>query len=261
MSDIGVNLPTKDTTYISPLKFWVQKVLPLTYDDSLSYYELLSKVVYKLNEVIEIVNPLGAGIGDTIEKYMEGYEEKWAYQLQEFRTEIMSTVNQNNSAIQKQLLEFQTQVNLQINENQTANVKLISELEKRVLAQVAEIAANVSTTDEANKAWTLAQIEELKSTITDNLPPVIDPSDGLEENIQTVLNHMWDAFRPNALTAAKYDALELTATEYDSKELTAENYDKYGEILLVPSQSYVYVGNVPVEKSAINMEVLKNGIH
>lgn len=37
---------------IRPLKYWVQKVLPLVYDDSLSYYELLDKVIYKLNEVI-----------------------------------------------------------------------------------------------------------------------------------------------------------------------------------------------------------------
>lgn len=37
---------------IDNLKFWVQKILPTVYDDSLSYYELLNKVVYKLNEVI-----------------------------------------------------------------------------------------------------------------------------------------------------------------------------------------------------------------
>lgn len=34
-------------------RFWVQKVLPLVYDDSLSYYELLCKVVTFLNNVIQ----------------------------------------------------------------------------------------------------------------------------------------------------------------------------------------------------------------
>lgn len=33
--------------------FWCQKVLPLVYDDSLSYYELLCKVVKYINELIE----------------------------------------------------------------------------------------------------------------------------------------------------------------------------------------------------------------
>lgn len=39
---------------IKPLKYWVQKVLPLVYDDSLSHMELLNKVVQKLNSVIEL---------------------------------------------------------------------------------------------------------------------------------------------------------------------------------------------------------------
>ena len=41
---------------IKPLRYWVQKVLPLVYDDSLSYYELLDKVVLKLNEAIKSNN-------------------------------------------------------------------------------------------------------------------------------------------------------------------------------------------------------------
>ena len=33
-------------------KFWCQKVIPLVYDDSLSYYEVLCKVVKYINELI-----------------------------------------------------------------------------------------------------------------------------------------------------------------------------------------------------------------
>lgn len=48
---------------VKPLRYWVQKVLPLVYDDSLSYYELLDKVVHKLNEVVasndELVDYVG----------------------------------------------------------------------------------------------------------------------------------------------------------------------------------------------------------
>lgn len=36
--------------------FWCQKVLPLVYDDSLSYYEVLCKIKGKLNEVIQNSN-------------------------------------------------------------------------------------------------------------------------------------------------------------------------------------------------------------
>ena len=41
---------------IKTLRFYCQKVLPLVYDDTLSYYELLCKVCNKLNEVITAQN-------------------------------------------------------------------------------------------------------------------------------------------------------------------------------------------------------------
>ena len=50
MSKIGA--PSK----VRPFHFWSQKVLPLVYDDSLSYYEVLSKLTSKVNEVINVVN-------------------------------------------------------------------------------------------------------------------------------------------------------------------------------------------------------------
>lgn len=34
-------------------RFWCQKVLPLVYDDSLSYYEILCKVVKYINDLIK----------------------------------------------------------------------------------------------------------------------------------------------------------------------------------------------------------------
>ena len=41
---------------MKPLAFECQKVLPLTFDDSLSYYECLCKIANKLNEVIGELN-------------------------------------------------------------------------------------------------------------------------------------------------------------------------------------------------------------
>ena len=45
-----------EPSQIQPFRFWCQKILPAVYDDSLSYYELLCKVIDKLNEVIEQIN-------------------------------------------------------------------------------------------------------------------------------------------------------------------------------------------------------------
>ena len=47
---------------MKPFAFMCQKVLPLTFDDSLSYYEFQCKIANKLNEVIEEVNKQGEAI-------------------------------------------------------------------------------------------------------------------------------------------------------------------------------------------------------
>ena len=51
-------------THFEKLRFWCQKVLPLAYDDSLSYYELLCKVV-------EHLNTLGSGFEELLKAFEE----------------------------------------------------------------------------------------------------------------------------------------------------------------------------------------------
>lgn len=64
----------------SPFRFWCQKVLPLVYDDSLSYYELLCKVVGKLNELAENQNNLSDEI------------KQVAQDLNDFKTQVPGMV-------------------------------------------------------------------------------------------------------------------------------------------------------------------------
>ncbi len=49
-------------------RFWCQKVLPLIYDDSLSYYELLAKVVVYLNNVIEDIGKIPDYVAQELSK-------------------------------------------------------------------------------------------------------------------------------------------------------------------------------------------------
>lgn len=49
---------------IEKLRFWCFKVLPLVYDDSLSYYEVLCKVKNKLNEMIDSLSELSDDVKD-----------------------------------------------------------------------------------------------------------------------------------------------------------------------------------------------------
>ena len=75
-----------DLNNIRPFRFWCQKVLPLVYDDSLSYYELLNKVVKYLNDVTENVNALGTAfqeLEDSLNHYVEDVVEERLDQMVE----------------------------------------------------------------------------------------------------------------------------------------------------------------------------------
>lgn len=64
-----------DYTELKPFRFWCQKVLPLVYDDTLSYYELLCKVVDYLNKSMEDIETLHGDVesmNDTFQ-LLQGY--------------------------------------------------------------------------------------------------------------------------------------------------------------------------------------------
>lgn len=60
---------------IDKLKFYCQRVLPLVYDDSLSFQELLYKVIHKVNEVIEVANGWNQSIIDAVDAKLEEWLE------------------------------------------------------------------------------------------------------------------------------------------------------------------------------------------
>lgn len=92
---------TQQIGRITPFRFWCQKVLPAVYDDSLSYYELLCKVLAKLNEVIEVDNTQSDAISELQElvnsfisgefdPYIEEKIDKW---FQENEPKLMAILD------------------------------------------------------------------------------------------------------------------------------------------------------------------------
>lgn len=58
-----------DYKTLQPFRYWCHKVLPLVYDDSLSYYELLCKVVDYLNKTMEDVETLHGDVTNLHKAY------------------------------------------------------------------------------------------------------------------------------------------------------------------------------------------------
>ena len=86
---------------IEKLRIWCQKVLPLVYDDSLSYYEVLTKVVNKLNEVIALAQEQN----ETIEEALSDIDT--------FKTDMTSQFESYKTTLNAALDAFETEITAQ----------------------------------------------------------------------------------------------------------------------------------------------------
>ena len=74
---------------LSTFKFWCYKVLPLVYDDSLSYYEVLCKVVDYINKLIEQDKIFGNELVKlkedltTVQNWIDNYDTSYAKKVLE----------------------------------------------------------------------------------------------------------------------------------------------------------------------------------
>ena len=72
---------------LKPFKFWCQKVLPLVYDDSLSYYEILCKVVDYINNMIENQKEFSDELAElkselgVIQKWIDDFDTSYAEEI------------------------------------------------------------------------------------------------------------------------------------------------------------------------------------
>ena len=72
---------------MTAFRFWCQKVLPLVYDESLSYYEILCKVVDYINKLIEQDKVFGTELDElrsdmeTVQKWIADFNTSYAEQI------------------------------------------------------------------------------------------------------------------------------------------------------------------------------------
>ena len=192
-------IPRQPFPKIPPIGFFD----PISVDpkDMMTDVEYLLGILKKLNELIAQLNSNTAFI------------EEYSGKIEEIEAEI--------TALRKEMTDFEGQITESI-ANTFAEIKL-------------QLQSAIATTLIQANAYTDATAGILRQEIQDvslGQITLFDPTTGSLNNLQSVINNIYNTSREEALTATEYDVLQLTATAYDEYELTAFNYDRYGKTLL-----------------------------
>lgn len=169
---------------ITPLEFYCHKILPLVYDDSLSYYEVLCKVQQKLNELIENNNELIRQwelYKNEIDKAFGEYKKQLQAQLDEMREDISAfealirneidafkaTVDSELAAQTEAINAFKTEVNGKIAEQNEAINSFKTEVNGKLSEQDTKIQTyydNMYQTEMQHKTEVLDIINQYKQS-------------------------------------------------------------------------------------------------
>lgn len=229
-----------------------QKVLPLVYDDSLSYYESICKLVAKINEVIEqfddwsdviaelqkaitdiddmksdisTINLAIAGINDnltTLEKAIDSVND-YAKTLE---TRI-STNEESIANITQMLVNFNTNVDEKLQELEKKLTKMINSINSDFTDELKMLQLKVNQM----KVNFQSQLDVLRERMDNIDTSLINPWHSElgrvspDKNSQLVYNDLADCVP----LASEYTSLGLSADKYNEFDLTAMDYARRGK--------------------------------
>ena len=210
-----------------PIRFHCYKVLPLVYDDALSYYEQLCKIRKTLNDAIIAVNDLNDAVTDIKAGYT-GLNERVAL-LESTIGDIEKNVNDTLILINETIANYDVrfdELEDELTRKIDDNVKALKDYIDNVLADVEsqiriiveselqEIYDNIDKLEVELIARIESEIRKLIASIPDlTTIEVINPVTGELSKVQTALDDLFMNTRYNALTIDEFNHLHLSVDE------------------------------------------------
>lgn len=211
-------------TYDSDLGWLIKEVKRIASEyDSLVAYMQTQDVRYE--DIVTRVTALENNISSFEAEINTRFSDLQSDINSEFNILSRDLTNSLNSQIQHALSELNKEL---------GNIRAwLVRVETALNRQRIDLNGEIQSYYKLSKDYTDYKLEALINSIPDlTTVNVLNPVKGYITSIQVAINDLYDIGRPDALTAAEYDALGLTAAEYDALGLTALEYDLYGKKLL-----------------------------
>lgn len=257
-----MNLPYNSNVphFLQRAKAYCAKVLPLVFDNSLSYYEFLCKMCHKLNECIDAINSQNLNIiefekmvqleMENFEKYMETRQTEFENEMKaawaEFKAEMLLAWNEFKTQLETEWAE-EREVNRVFRETMQAEFQ---QFKDDITAQQAAFEERIKADFETYKNTVNAEIEQFENTVNadmDNFKNTMQTQQNEFESHMTALFtdfttdetaaraefesrfaglfDQWKIDTLNALTAALNDWKSHTLDDITAWEnATAENF-------------------------------------
>ena len=167
-----------------PFRYWCQKVLPLVYDDSLSYYEVLNKVTTYLNNTISDV----ANMETNVDNLAIAFNN-----LQGYVNEHIDAIERDVAAFEEYVTTYLTNLDVQ----EEINTKLDAMASNGTLTAIIVSAVNPET----NETY---MSEAIQDWLNDNL--TIPDEAVAVDNSLSVSGLAADALKTGLLAAKQYSA-------------------------------------------------------
>lgn len=224
---------------LRPFKLWVLQNFPFIEEDfdALTNYEMMCKIVGKLNEIVDITNEQTETfkelevafkqLKDYVDEHIEDVSrlEHEIELINNTLDELVTKVNTNTNNINS--------LNNKVNENYTTlNTKIINDVNEldTTLRQLINDNFNILKT---YVDYNDAILDEKIENIQIGLIKIYDPTSGTIQPLQIVINNLYQLTNKDGLTASEFDALDLTCTAFENYQITAYEFDSSGKLILI----------------------------
>lgn len=222
-------MTTKVEKFVRPCSY---KVLPLVYDESLSYYESVCKLVDKVNEVVEAIDGIQIEVLDEAKAYTDNAiaqsQSEIDARIEQLNNLIDATTRQFNqqlAQIQSQYDTFTRNVNAQLTIFQYNLDQLDDKLDN-------EITAVNARTDLALEQLHDRIFDEISEDLLKNLV-VTNYFTGLKVTVQSMFDYLAKLHVEDGITYSELADREKTYTELANLHISYTDLILHGDSLIV----------------------------
>lgn len=189
----------------------IYKAIPLAFDESLSYLEMLCKMLHELNETIEQVNA---------------------------NTEWINNYSGDLNDIKQAIIRIEENVSLltnQVNQNTESIANLYTYINEQIEGLNTSLQAIIEGDYNQLKDYIDIKIFDLQEQIDDIIIgefTIYNPTTGNIDTLQNVVNDLYNLTNKDGIEAGEFDTLELTVSQFEAFDITAYEFDSQSKTIL-----------------------------